>query len=207
MPNRKLARVKSSPSPRALRTWLGSGLALVHALPLETAIVLMLIIRASPFTSGKAQLRLPGNRMSCSVPLLARAPTASAVGRAVPPPLLCHGLTTDACSAAKRHRRVAWGLWPQEQSAHSYHLAAAKRRREHERTERIASSSRFQPVSTHGKFEKGWLRRGATLERCSDRKHRSATQSSRPTTVVETHGYRSNLATRGRWDAAPQEVG
>src|SRR5438477_8641075 len=62
MPNRRLARVKSSFSPKALNTWLGSGLTLVQADPLETATVFMLIIRSSPLTSGKAQLRLPGRR-------------------------------------------------------------------------------------------------------------------------------------------------
>ena len=38
IPNRKLARVKSSFSPSARNTWLGSGFTLVHALPLETAV-------------------------------------------------------------------------------------------------------------------------------------------------------------------------
>ena len=49
-PNRRLARVKSSLKPKARKTWLGSGLAEVQALPELTASCFMLIINASPST-------------------------------------------------------------------------------------------------------------------------------------------------------------
>ena len=49
-PNRRLARAMSSSRPIARSTWLGSGLAEVHAAPELTATSRIAIIRASPST-------------------------------------------------------------------------------------------------------------------------------------------------------------
>uniref|UniRef100_A0A0A0KG18 Uncharacterized protein n=1 Tax=Cucumis sativus TaxID=3659 RepID=A0A0A0KG18_CUCSA len=54
----------SSSTPNALKTYEGSKLALVHALPLETATSFNPISKLSPSTYANDKFRLPGYRFS-----------------------------------------------------------------------------------------------------------------------------------------------
>ena len=63
-PNRRLLRVASSLKPRARRTWLGSGLADVQALPELTARSLHAHQQRLAVDVGELTFRLPGRRGS-----------------------------------------------------------------------------------------------------------------------------------------------